>query len=183
MFGKQAGAEYNFGIRKNIRNDKTVIGVYGVNKEGGGGDMYYKASNMLNIIRQAINDDAKFRHILRGLNSTFYHQTVTTKQIEDFISEESNYNFSKVFDQYLRTTQIPTFEYYLSKNKKKIFYRWANCISGFELPLRISYEKGDLIVMPTSTFKSTTLPKEIMLSTLADTIEKHYYVTTKQVKA
>ena len=31
-------------------------------------------------------NDEKFRNILRGLNKTFYHQTVTTKQIEDISS-------------------------------------------------------------------------------------------------
>jgi hypothetical protein len=34
-----------------------------------------------------VNDDSKWRTIiLRGLNNTFYHQTVTTKQIEDYLS-------------------------------------------------------------------------------------------------
>lgn len=182
MFGKQAAAEYNFGIRKNIRNDKTIIGFYGVNKEGSG-DMYYKASNMLNIIRQAINDDAKFRSILRGINSKFYHQTVTTKQIEDFISKESGHDFTKIFDQYLRTTQVPTLEYYSSKNKKKLFFRWANCTSGFNLPIIISQGKEDVTITPTETWKTATLPKKIMLPNLSDIIEKRYYVTTKQVKA
>jgi aminopeptidase N len=182
MFGKQAGAEYNFGIRKNIKNDKTIIGFYGVNKEGSG-DMYYKASNMLNIIRQSINDDTKFRNVLRELSATFYHQTVTTRQIEDFISKKSGHDFSKVFDQYLRTTQVPTLEYYFSKNKQKIFYRWANCVSGFNLPIIISEEKENFIITPTENWKVTALPKKLTLSTLAETIEKRYYVMTKQVKA
>lgn len=47
--------------------------------------MYYKGENMIHTIRQVINDDEKFRQILRGLNKTFYHQTVTTKQVEDYI--------------------------------------------------------------------------------------------------
>jgi aminopeptidase N len=106
MFGKQAGEEYNGGIRKSIKNDKTIIGFYGVNKEGSG-DMYYKGASIINIVRQTINNDEKFRSILRGMNAAFYHQTVTTKQIENYISDESKINFSKLFDQYLRNTQIP----------------------------------------------------------------------------
>ena len=65
--------------------------------------MYYKGANMLHTIRTAINDDEKFRQILRGIGKDFYHQTVTTQQIENYISEKSGINFSTVFDQYLRT--------------------------------------------------------------------------------
>ncbi|MEO6820798.1 MAG: M1 family metallopeptidase, partial [Ginsengibacter sp.] len=84
-YGKKAGSEYVIGIRKNIRNDKPIIGHYGVQDEGSG-DMYYKASNMIHMIRQIIDNDEKFRQILRGLNKKFYHQTVTSRQIEDYIN-------------------------------------------------------------------------------------------------
>ncbi|MCW3114143.1 MAG: family metallopeptidase, partial [Segetibacter sp.] len=180
-FGKEAGVEYNFGIRKNIRNDKTIIGYYGVNKEGSG-DMYYKASNMLNIIRQTINDDKTFRKILRELNRTYYHQTVTSKQVEDYISKESGKDFSKVFDQYLRTTEIPVLEYYFSKNKKNIFFRWANCVPGFNLPISSVTAQGNLLIMPVETFKSAPISKKMAVASLANAIEKKYYIQIKQVK-
>jgi aminopeptidase N len=108
-FGKDAATEYVVGTRKGIRNDRPIIGTYNVNKSGSG-DMYPKGGNMLHTIRHSINDDKLFREILRGLNKTFYHQTVTTQQVENYISEKAKRNFSKVFDQYLRTTQIPTLE-------------------------------------------------------------------------
>ena len=98
-YGKQAADEYVQGLRKNIDNDVPIIGAYGVNKEGSG-DMYYKGANLLHTIRQVINDDEKFRQILRGLNKDFYHQTVTSKQVEDYISQKSGKDLSKIFDQY-----------------------------------------------------------------------------------
>ena len=109
-YGKKAATEYVVGIRKNIENKVPIISPYGVNADGPI-DIYYKAGNMMHTIRQVINDDEKFRNILRGLNKTFYHQTVTTKQIEDYISKQSGIDFSKVFDQYLRTIKIPVLEY------------------------------------------------------------------------
>lgn len=87
-YGKDAANEYARGIRKMIANKEPIIGHYDVNREGSG-DMYPKGANMIHTIRQVINDDAKFKAILRGMNKTFYHQTVTTKQIEDYISKES----------------------------------------------------------------------------------------------
>ena len=77
----------------------------------GSGDMYPKGGDMLHTIRQIVNDDEKWRGILRGLNKTFWHQTVMGKQVEDYISAQAGVNLGKVFDQYLRTTKIPIFEY------------------------------------------------------------------------
>lgn len=135
LLGKEKAELYIKGIRNNIQNDSPIIGKYGVRNEGSG-DMYYKGANMLHTIRTVINDDEKFRQILRGLNKDFYHQTVTTKQIEDYISAKSGINFSTVFDQYLRTTQIPTLEY--SQDGNTLKYRWTSTIDGFDMPIRIN---------------------------------------------
>ncbi len=53
--------------------------------------MYYKGGNMLHTIRHVINDDEKWRGILRGLNKDFWHQTVTTAQVESYISKKSGH--------------------------------------------------------------------------------------------
>ena len=81
---KKSAEQYVQGIRRNIQNDEPIIGKYGVRNEGSG-DMYYKGANMLHTIRHVINNDEKFRQILRGLSKDFYHQTVTTQQIENYI--------------------------------------------------------------------------------------------------
>jgi aminopeptidase N len=87
-FGKEAGAAYVRGTRSRISNDRPIIGPYGVNRRGSG-DMYYKGGNMLHTLRQIINDDEKWRSILRGLNKTFFHQTVTSQQVENYIAEQA----------------------------------------------------------------------------------------------
>ncbi|RZK25733.1 MAG: hypothetical protein EOO57_24570, partial [Hymenobacter sp.] len=66
-YGKQAGQEYLHGQRRNIQNDGPIIGPYGVNKEGSG-DMYDKGASLLNMVRTAINDDAKWRNMLPGFD-------------------------------------------------------------------------------------------------------------------
>lgn len=176
LFGKQAGDEYNFGIRKNIKNDIPIIGPYGVNKEGSG-DMYYKAGNMIHIIRKVINDDEKFRQILRGLNATFRHQTVTTQQIEKYIIKQSGINFQKTFDQYLRTIQVPQLEFYFSKDRKTVFYRWTNCVASFDLPLVINNKRSNI----TTKWNSARLTNNDLSYWNASEIEKLYYITAKQV--
>src|SRR3569623_995539 len=108
--GKKAGAEYFIGSRHNIRNDEPIIPLYGVNAEGSG-DMYYKGGSMIHMIRQIVDNDETRRGILRGIQSTIYHQTVATGQVEAYITKASGIDFSKVFAEYLTTTMIPVLEY------------------------------------------------------------------------
>lgn len=168
-YGKAAGYEYVRGLRKNILNDKPIIGNYNVNNEGSS-DMYYKGANMLHTIRQIINNDDKWRSILRGMNSTFYHQTVSTKQIEDFISTEAGVNFSKVFDQYLRDVRIPTLEYYSQDGN--LFYRWANVVTDFDMPVKVTIDGKEQWLKPTTNWNNMAVSKaDIKL-----TIDPNFYV-------
>lgn len=134
FFGKEAGAEYIRGQRAGIKNVIPMIGDYEVNSEEHG-NVYSKGANVLHTIRQAINDDDKWRGILRGLNETFYHQTVTTQQIEEYISEQAGRNFQYVFDQYLRNSSLPVFEYVFRDGK--LAYRWSGVVEGFDLALKV----------------------------------------------
>lgn len=173
-YGKEAGAEYVRGIRKNIQNDKPIIGTYDVNNEGSG-DMYYKGSNMLHTLRQLVNDDAKWRTILRGLNSTFYHQTVTTKQIEDYMSAQIGLDLSKVFDQYLRDIRIPTLEYSFKGNTLK--YRWTNTVAGFDMPLKVFLNGTEILLKPKNEWSELNSP--IKVEKIG--IDNDFYVMSKNV--
>ena len=173
-YGKEAATAYITGIRRNIANDIPIIGPYNVNKEGSG-DMYAKAANMIHNIRQVINDDTIFRKILRGLNSTYYHQTVTSKQVEDYISKQSKTDFSKVFDQYLRTVQIPVLEY--KTDNYKLSYRYTNCIDGFNMPLKINFKKQQWI-KPTTTWQILNAYPE---GNNKFSVDVNFYIKTKKV--
>lgn len=133
-FGKEAGAAYVRGTRSRINNDRPIIGTYNVNRRGSG-DMYYKGGNLLHTLRQVINDDEKWRSILRGLNKTFYHQTVTTRQVEQYIAKQAGLELEYFFDQYLRDHRIPILEYYTKGGQ--LFYRWNNCVSNFSMPVQV----------------------------------------------
>jgi aminopeptidase N len=170
-YGKPAGNEYLQGIRRNINNDIPIIGPYGVNQEGSG-DMYAKGANLIHTIRQIINDDEKFRQILRGLNKDFYHQTVTSKQIENYISQKSGKDLSKVFDQYLRTTQIPVLQ--LKAEGDKIKFKWTNCITGFNMPVKLTNGQW---IYPTTTEQKIKLEGADFSGVDAD---KNFYITVKK---
>jgi aminopeptidase N len=171
-WGKKAGQEYNKGIRQGIGNDSPIVGTYNVNKEGSG-DMYAKGAVFLNMVRTIINDDEKWRGILRGLNSTFYHQTVTYDQVVNYINEQSGKNLLPVFDQYLHYKNLPTLEF--STQDGKLLSRWIADVQGFTMPVLVRVKGGEYkFITPTTRFT----PVEINGAT-KDNIEVdtfNYYV-------
>jgi len=177
-YGKEAGNDYNYGQRNGIRNREPIIGQYGVNKEGSG-DMYPKGANMMHTIRHSMNDDTKFRQILRGLGKTFYHETVTTQQIEQYISTQSGFDYSKVFDQYLRDIRIPVLEYVIDSAAASLNYRWTNCNESFNLPLAIPV--SSIKIYPTTKWQSINLDKAEFSWWDSKNIERLYYIKAKSL--
>ena len=157
-YGKQACSEYVLGTRANIRNDRPIIGIYNVNYAGSG-DMYSKGANMLHTLRQIIDDDEKWRTILRSINKEFYHQTVTTEQIEDYLSENVGRDLSSFFDQYLRDVRIPMLEYIIKDNILK--YRWGNCIKEFNMPVKVILDEKAEWLYPDTKWSTLELPTSI----------------------
>ena len=156
-FGKQACSEYVIGTRAKVQNDQPIIGPYQVNTAGSH-DMYYKGANMLHTLRQMVDDDEKFRNMLRGLSSTFYQQTVTTMEIEKYLADVSGKDLISFFNQYLRDMRIPVFEYRMDR-KKLLKYRWSNCVSEFNMPIRISVNQNVKWLYPTTEWKETKIRK------------------------
>lgn len=173
-YGVEAGNAYCLGTRALIENDIPIIGPYGVNQEGSG-DMYYKGGNLLHTIRQIINNDSTFRGILRGLNKTFYHKTVTTKEVEDYISRQSGIDLSKVFDQYLRTTQIPVLEY--SIKGKDLRFRFTNCVKGFAMPVKVKLGNEEKWIRANEEW--TIISGNSNAGNFS--VDKNFYILTKKV--
>ena len=171
-YGKKAASEYVIGLRESITNKETIIGTYNVNKEGSG-DMYNKGGNMLHTLRQLVNNDEKWRLILRKMNKEFYHQTVNTKQIEAFLSRETKIDLNPFFNQYLRTIKIPTLEYTIKKNV--LTYKWTNIVKGFKMPLKVFINDKEEWIYPTSESQKINFKEENSIFK----IDANFYIFTK----
>ena len=171
-FGTEASNAYVTGTRKKIQNDRPIIGNYNVNNSGSS-DMYYKGANMLHTLRQIIDNDEKWRSILVGLNKDFYHQTVTTQQIEDYIDRYFKIDLKPFFDQYLRTIKIPTLEYKLENNN--LLYRWSNVVDGFSIPVNVFINSNSQRIRPTSGWKKLLSDKSIN----SFTVDNNFYIETE----
>jgi aminopeptidase N len=172
-FGKKDAEDYVVGNRRLIRNDSPIIGTYNSNREGSG-DMYPKGGNMLHTIRHIINDDAKWLAILRGLNADFWHQTVTTQQIESYISQKAGIDLSKVFDQYLRTTKIPLLKYKI--NGKTVSFSYDRVVEGFAMPIRARINGKEVTLTPKATTQSFEFSEDIKTFE----VDRNFYIDTEK---
>lgn len=172
--GKNAGARYIAGVRKNIRNDKPIIGPYGVNQEGSG-DMYPKGANLIHMTRTIIDNDQKWREILRGLNKEFGLKTSTTEDIVGYISRKSSKEFTKIYDQYLNYKNIPKLEF--KTQGKQTQYRWLADVGDFNMPLRIKSDEKYTWIYPTTEWKKITLKKGFKPDL------ENFYIELKELKS
>ena len=178
-YGIEAGNDYNFGLRRGIQNNKSIIAHYGVNEKGAG-DMYNKGANLIHTLRHSIDNDSLFRQILINLNKQFYHKTVNSVDVENYISKSAGFNFYKFFDQYLRTTQIPSLVYQYDEKEKILTYQWKNCLVGFNLPLAFNYKgkKYQLSPMDYIPQKKLITQAEFDIKEFVKLINRLYYVNT-----
>jgi aminopeptidase N len=144
----------------------------------GSNDMYYKGGNMLHTIRQVIGDDEKWRGILRGLNQTFGRRTVTGQQVQDYISRQAGIDLSRVFAQYLTTTQVPALEWSLDGSTLR--YRWADVVPGFDMPVRVTLSEGVYqTIRPTTQWQTATA--SLPGGPAAFRIDQNFYVVSRPV--
>lgn len=172
-FGKKAGEEYLQGIRQNIRNDRPIIGQYGVNHEGSG-DMYAKGANLIHTIRTIMQNDSIFTAMLRQMNKTFYHQTVTTQQIERFIQQYAAFDCTPLFNQYLRSTSIPRLDWKLEGAELKV--RFVDCDANFFMPVYLPAAAAEGKWKVVQAKKWTSIPCSLSKNEVQAAWNKNLYI-------
>ncbi|SFC97798.1 M1 family metallopeptidase [Flavobacterium phragmitis] len=174
LCGRQAGNEFMNGRFRTIENDKPVIGRYGINEDGSN-DNYVKGWAVMHMIGAIINDDQKFREILRGLNRNYHNKVVTTQEIETYVSTKSGINFQYLFDQYLRTNKIPVLEYQFKNGL--LNYRYSNCNKDFVMPIKTNWTK-DIWIHPTTSWQTLKIENEASATDLK--VDINFYITVQK---
>lgn len=136
QYGYEKAQQYINGLKRNIHNDKPIIGQYGVGNEGSG-DMYYKGALMLNTIRHIINDDSKWWEIILKYSNTFRHKIIDTPTVIAFFNQETSLNLTPVFNQYLKYKAVPILEVNIDK-KKRLSLKWKTEETNFEMPVEVN---------------------------------------------
>ena len=110
------------------------------------------------------------------MNKDFYHQTVSSKQVEDYIMQKSGLDLNVFFNQYLRTTMIPKVEYKVEDNKLK--FRYTDILKNFKMPVIAIINGKEEWMEPTSEWKT----KEFSSSIETAEIKKDFYVVTEEIE-
>ena len=97
---------------------------------------------------------------------------MTSADVERYISERLGIDLSRVFDQYLRTTRIPIFEY--RRDGRSASYRWSNVVAGFDMPVGVSLDGGSYRLLPATTEWQSMATGEIR-------VDPNFYVGVRAV--
>ena len=151
--GYEAAMKYVNGQSRNVRNDKPIIGKFGVNREGSG-DMYYKGSLLLNTLRHVVDNDEKWWAILLKYAETYKKQIIDTPTVIDYFNRETGYNLTAVFNQYLNYTAIPLLEIQADNNSFQ--YRWKTDEPQFNMPVDIQIGTKKIRLQPTNEWQKST---------------------------
>ncbi|MCA5004693.1 M1 family metallopeptidase [Sphingobacterium bovistauri] len=174
-YGKEAGQAYVYGNRAGIKNDKPMQGPYHVNKEGSG-DMYLKGGVFWNMIRTMVNDDTKWRSILRALNHHFRHKQVDYNDILNYISTHTSLNLDKVFEQYIQNKTIPVLDVKFNSNGD-VLARWLTDVKDFHMPIHLGIEKNYKLIKLTDKYTKINIKGLSKANLSVDTY--NYYINTK----
>ncbi|WP_396164096.1 M1 family metallopeptidase [Flavobacterium sp.] len=170
--GYEAALKYVNGQSRNVRNDKPIIGKFGVNREGSG-DMYFKGSLLLNTLRHVVNNDDKWWAILLKYAETYKKQIIDTPTVIAFFNQETGYNLTPIFNQYLNYTKLPHLEIQANNNSFK--YRWKTDEPNFNMPIDIQIGTKNIRLKPSNEWQnaadSITSLNDIAVFT------NHFYIT------
>jgi len=154
QYGYEKGQQYINGLKKNVDNDKPIIGQYGVNQEGSG-DMYPKGALLLNTLRHIINDNLKWWSIFLDYSNTYRHKIINTETVITFFNKATGLHLTPIFNQYLRHAAIPKLA--LRKFKGKLEFRWIADEINFSMPIDIMIKEKKTRVYPTNTWTTSNI--------------------------
>jgi aminopeptidase N len=171
-YGKQAGQKYVRGMRDKIENAEPCIGNYDVNNEATG-DIYFKGSNMLNMLRTIVNNDSTWFELFKQLQIKFGKKTCNSVAVEQYIAAFLQVDLASFFKQYLYCNTIPTLHYKIKKGKLYIIVN--GCNDDFSIPFKVFTHKNIATEVVLKKNKVIVLPCSLKLKEFEKLLDKNYY--------
>jgi len=164
--------------REKVDNKEPIIGEYDVNHVFYNlYDVYSKGCRVIHTIRSILHNDALFFKVLRSIQKDFAYKTVTTHDIETYISEKTGIDLSTFFDQYLRTIKVPELVYFVKNGRLQ--YKWDDVVPGFQMPLNVILGDGESIrIYPGDSWKSMPAKNLKAKDFKADTV--NFYIKQRE---
>jgi aminopeptidase N len=172
MFGYEDAIKYVNGYKSKVQNKTPIITQRGIHRSPQSSDQYFKGALFINTLRSIVGDDKKWWRLMRDFYQEFKYRNIMTEDVVQFFNKKTGRNLAPLFDQYLRTPNVPTLE--LKFDKPGIVgYRWQADVSGFAMPVRVGKPGSWQTITPTAEWqemRSTLSGAELAVD------EDHYYV-------
>ncbi|MCO6149002.1 M1 family metallopeptidase [Flavobacterium sp. NRK1] len=150
-FGYEKAMQYITGQQYSVINNKPVIGIFGVNKEGSN-DMYYKGALMLNTLRHVVNNDDKWWDLILNYALMYKKDIIDTETVISYFNAKTGMDLTPVFNQYLRYENIPKLQVKL--NGSELEYRWQTDVAHFVMPVGLIINNKEVRLKATNNWKT-----------------------------
>ncbi len=161
MFGREDALKYVNGYKTKVRNQRPIITARGVNQTPSQ-DQYFKGALFLNTLRSVVDDDTRWRKLLRDYCERFKYQNIMTEDVVAFFNQRTGKNLTPIFDQYLRQAALPVLELRFQESDGSVSYRWKAGVKEFAMPVKVGRRTQWRTIQPTTEWKTmkTNLKKE-----------------------
>jgi aminopeptidase N len=160
-FGKEHVQEALDDQANAVPGNEPIIGVYDVNHiHYDIGDMYSKGSLLLHTFRSVLHSDTLWVNLLRDIQQRFRYQTLTTDELIAFINTRTGTDYTYLFDQYLRYTNLPRLTVALKQKggDLEVTYSWQADVKSFRMPVRVTTAPEKMgFIYPTTQSKTMVL--------------------------
>ncbi len=105
LFGAADALKYINAYKSKVGNRQPVITQRGIHRTPTQ-DMYFKGALFLHTLRGVVNDDERWRKLLRDTYQVFKYRNIMTEDMVRFMNGELRMDLTPLFDQYLRRSAL-----------------------------------------------------------------------------
>ena len=142
--------------RTNIQNKLPIVGPENENYWAFG-DSYNKGAWVMHTLRHVIDNDSLWWDILRSFAVDNARKHVKTGDFQTYVESRTDHDLEYFFDQYFFDHRPPKLEYYQKGNT--LFYRWADVIPDFRMPLDVDINGIEKRIYPTTSVQILEIPE------------------------
>ncbi len=150
QFGYGDAIKYINGYKNKVTNKFPMIGPPS-RSHWPTSDIYFKGTLFINTLRHIINDDEQWWAGVKEFTMTFKKSQLNTADVLNFFNGYFNYDFEKIFDQYLYFNEIPSL--LILKDKDQMKYRWKSNVEGFGMPVDVKINGKVSRIYPNSDWQ------------------------------
>ncbi len=136
MYGHADAVRYIDSLRPKVRYQRPILQPRGGNADPPI-DQYFKGALMLNTLRSAVNDDAKWFSTLHDVATHFAYKNILTEELVAYMNQRLGLDYTPVFNAYLKYTAIPDLELRYNDAAGTVDYRWDSPVANLNLPVRV----------------------------------------------